>query len=307
MSGDGGDMVAGKRGRRPAAPTSARTYRFVGLAATLALILLGAGCTMSSCSQTVESGYVGLLTTQFGANPGVQTRPLPPGWHWEGLGEKITTFPVRQRTYSYTRETNSDGRENEEILFSDSNALPLAADVAITVQVQPRTAPTLFATWRLSFDELLDGPIRNDVRSAIAAESERVTAIDLYSGGRQAMLQRALGRVQRRWGPQGVTVSRMEWVGSIRFPNVILQAIQNRAQAEQETRAAQQRVVLREAEAQARIAEARGIAEATRISGEALRANPQVLQREAIQRWDGRLPMVTDGATPFINLPPPAQ
>lgn len=280
-------------------------YARLGLTAgALFLVLLGASCSLNACSETVESGYVGLLTTQFGPSPGVQREPLPPGWHWEGFGEKITTFPVRQRTYSYTQEANSDGRENEEIQFSDSNALPMTADVAITLQVQPRLAPTLFANWRLNFDQLLDGPIRNDVRSAISQETERVTAIELYSGGRQAVLQRALARVQQRWGPQGVNVSRMEWVGSIRFPPVVLQAIQNRAQAEQETRAAQQRVALAEANAQAQIAQARGVAEATRISGEALRANPEVLQREAIARWDGRLPTVTgSNATPFVPIP----
>ena len=34
----------------------------------------------------------------------------------------------------------------------------------------------------------------------------------------------------------------------------------------------------------------------------ALRADPEVLKLRAIEKWDGRLPQVTSGATPFVSL-----
>ena len=42
--------------------------------------------------------------------------------------------------------------------------------------------------------------------------------------------------------------------------------------------------------------------EAIRIKGEALRANPQVLQQLAIEKWNGELPKVTGGSTPFVKI-----
>ena len=138
------------------------------------LLLAGAGCTVTACSTTVESGEAGIKTTKFGANPGVQLTELRPGWHWKGIGEDIIVYPTRQRTYSYTREANSDGKENEEIAFADQTGLPMTADVNLTIRVRDDKAADLYARWRQPFDDLLDGQIRNDVRSAIAKETEQV-------------------------------------------------------------------------------------------------------------------------------------
>src|ERR1700750_541445 len=100
---------------------SARAWRVVATVA--GLVMAGGGCAVSSCSVTVESGEAGIKTTKFGPNPGVQPTELRPGWHWEGLGDRIIVSPTSQRTYSYTREANSDGKENEEICFADVNGL----------------------------------------------------------------------------------------------------------------------------------------------------------------------------------------
>ncbi|MDZ4318794.1 MAG: hypothetical protein U1A07_08125, partial [Phenylobacterium sp.] len=58
------------------------------ISAILGLIVV-ASISVSSCSVTVESGYMGIKTTKFGPNPGVQRDELGPGFHWEGIGEKI--------------------------------------------------------------------------------------------------------------------------------------------------------------------------------------------------------------------------
>ena len=59
-----------------------------------------------------------------------------------------------------------------------------------------------------------------------------------------------------------------------------------------------------QARAQQQVAQAKGDAEATNLQGAALRANPEVLKLRAIEKWDGHLPQVTSGATPFLNLTP---
>jgi len=43
-------------------------------------------------------------------------------------------------------------------------------------------------------------------------------------------------------------------------------------------------------------------ARAISLQGAALRANPEVLRLRAVERWDGKLPQVTSGATPFVEL-----
>lgn len=296
----------------------------VMIAAVLIVIVVGAG-TVSSCSVTVESGYMGIKTTKFGPNPGVQRGELGPGFHWEGIGEKIRTYQTLQRTYSYTREANSDGRENEEITFSDVLGLPMTADVALTFKVREDKAADLYATWRQEYEAFIDGPLRTSVRAAIARETEKLPVAcnaqqsaqtsaqpvvvpgepipvqnaddcpgQLIGPGRQIVLQRAMQALQREWAPQGLDIIRMEWVGSIRYPESVLVAIQSRTTAEQNTRAALERVNLERANAEARIAQARGQAEANRLLAESIRSNPEVVRLREIERTLGICPLSAD-------------
>lgn len=257
--------------------------------------------------RTVEPGNVGVKIRTLGAQAGVDPQPLQSGWHLLGIGERIVQFPVIQRTYTYTREPDERGPENEEVTFSDNTGLPMTADVQVVLQVGANCAPELYTRYRLTFDQLFEGPIRNDVRTAVAAESELVNVEQLYSGGRQGVIQRALARVQRKWNEQCVAVSQLDWIGNIRYPDVILEAIQAKTKADQETLAAQARVAMAKAEADARIERARGEAEANRLLAQSIAANPAVVQLRAIEKWDGHLPQVTGGATPYISLAPPAR
>lgn len=271
------------------------------VAGLIVLLLFG----VASCGKTVEPGNAGVRIRTLGAAAGVDPAPLSSGWHFKGVGERIVEFPIIQRTYSYTRESDERGPENEEIAFADNTGLPMTADVAITLQVNPASAPSLYKTYRLSFDQLLDGPIRNDVRSAIAAETERVNVDALYSGGRQQVIQRAMARVQAKWSRYGVQVSQLEWIGTIRYPEVILNAIQAKTRTEQETLTARAQVAKAQAQAEAQIAAARGQAESIRIINEALAANPRYVELKAVEKWDGKLPTVTGGSIPMVNVPTP--
>ena len=276
--------------------------RLIAGLAVLSLLLFG----VVSCGTTVEPGNVGVKIRTLGGSAGVDHQPLSSGWHFKGIGERIVEYPVIQRTYSYTREPDERGPENEEIAFADNTGLPMTADVAITLQVNPASAPKLYETYRLTFDQLLDGPIRNDVRSAVAAEAERVNVDALYSGGRQLVIQRALARVSTKWARHGVTVTQLDWIGTIRYPDVILQAIQAKTRTDQETLTARAQVAKAQAQAEAQIAAARGQAESIRIINEALAANPRYVELKAVEKWDGKLPQVTGaGGAPFINLREP--
>lgn len=279
-----------------------RIGRNVSIGAVAATLLLLGSCSVLSHSTTVEPGNVGVKIRTLGSSAGVAPEPLPARWYFRGIGERIIQYPVIQRTYSYTREKDERGNDNEEITFSDNTGLPMTADISVTLQVNPASAPNLYQTYRLSFDQLLDGPIRNDVRSAVAAEAEKVGVETLYSGGRQMVIQRAYARVSSKWAKHGVTVSQLDWIGSIRYPTAIIQQMQAKTQLEQEALAAKALEAKETALANAAIAKARGEAEAIRIKGEALRANPQVLQQLAIEKWNGEMPKVTGGSMPFVKI-----
>ncbi len=261
-----------------------------------------AATTLVSCGQTVQPGNVGVKIRTLGPNAGVDRSPLESGWHFNGFGERIVEFPIIQRTYAYTREANSDGAENEELSFSDNNALPMTADVQLVMRIDPAKAPELYTRYRLNFDQIFERPLRNDVRSAIAAETELVSVEFLYKGGRQQVIQKALDRVRRKWEAQGVDVSQLDWIGTIRYPQVILDSIQAKTKADADAAAAQAQVAVAKAQADAQIEQARGQAESNRLLAQSIAASPEVVRLRAIEKWDGHLPQVSGGATPLITI-----
>lgn len=246
------------------------------------LLLIGLGAiALAACGKTIEPGNGGVKINNFGG--GVQQQTLDSGWHGAFPGvTRIEQYPTIQRTYTYSGD--------RAINFTDRTALGMAADVQLVLSAQKAKLPHIYTKYRLNFDDLLAGPIYNDVRTAIAAETEKVSVDELLAGGRQAVIQRAFARVQKKWAADGITITQLDWIGAIHFPAVINEAIQARTQADQQVNAAQARVAVAEAQAREKVAIAEGDAKAYALRGEALRANPQVLEQQEISKWTGLCP-----------------
>lgn len=107
--------------------------------------------------------------------------------------------------------------------------------------------------------------------------------------------------------------------GQTRLPDTVIESINAKVTANQKTLQRQQEVEQRKAEANMLREQAEGEADgeadairkraqaeadAIKLRGEALRQNPNVMELEAINKWNGQLPQyMTEGAnTPFIAL-----
>ena len=110
-------------------------------------------------------------------------------------------------------------------------------------------------------------------------------------------------------------------IENIDFSDAYEQSVEQRMLAQVEIQKREQNLRTTEVEAQIAKTKAEGEAEAIRLRGEAeasairaradaLRANADLVQLQAVEKWDGKLPttMVPSSAMPFINLqPPPAR
>jgi regulator of protease activity HflC (stomatin/prohibitin superfamily) len=107
-------------------------------------------------------------------------------------------------------------------------------------------------------------------------------------------------------------------VENIDFSEAYEQSVEQRMLAQVEIQRREQNLRTTEVEAQIARTRAEGEANAIRLRGEAegaairaradaLRANADLVQLQAVEKWDGKLPttMVPSTALPFINLQPP--
>jgi regulator of protease activity HflC (stomatin/prohibitin superfamily) len=109
-------------------------------------------------------------------------------------------------------------------------------------------------------------------------------------------------------------------IENIDFSEAYEQSVEQRMLAQVEIQKREQNLRTTEVEAQIARTKAEGEAEAIRLRGEAeaaairaradaLRANADLVQLQAVEKWDGKLPttMVPSSALPFINVQPTAR
>lgn len=88
------------------------------------------------------------------------------------------------------------------------------------------------------------------------------------------------------------------------FADTYEKAIEEKQVAQQQALKAENDLRRIQVEAEQRVATAKAEAEAIRITADALKQNPDLIQLEAVKKWDGKMPQYSGGgAVPFINVP----
>lgn len=110
-------------------------------------------------------------------------------------------------------------------------------------------------------------------------------------------------QLQSRLAQYNIAVDDISLV-NIRFSQRFSEAVEAKQIAEQEAKRAEFLALKATQEAQAEVNRAQGQAEAQRLLRENLTA--QILQKQAIEKWDGHFPTVLggNGALPFLNIEP---
>jgi len=123
---------------------------------------------------------------------------------------------------------------------------------------------------------------------------------------RTELKQEIDNQIKERLAPYGLLVQDISLV-DVTFSPEFAKAIEAKQIAEQEAKRAEFIAQKATQEAQAEINRAKGQAEAQRLVRQTI--TPELLQKQAIEKWDGRFPtvMTGNGTLPFIHVTPPAR
>ena len=239
----------------------------------------------------VQSGTRGVITT-FGK---VDQEPLGEGIHF--------VVPVVNRVHMIdVRLQKSEGKG-----VAASRDLQ---QVSVSAALNWRLDPVLVAqTYQAIGNEhavavRVIEPAAQEATKAIAAQytaEELVTKRTEVSGKIRDALEQRLKR-------HGVIVDSLAAV-NYDFSAVFDKAIEAKVEAEQKKLTAERDLERIKVEAEQALAKARGEAESLKakrleITPDLLRLKQLENEAEAIRKWDGKLPQVTGGATPFVQLKP---
>ena len=279
-------------------------------------IMVLASFVIVACSR-VPQGQVGVKVYTLGNNKGPDEELLSMGRYWIPPTQELHLFPIYTQNYVWTRDPAEGSKNDESITFQDSQGLVINTDIGIEFDIDPDKVLLLFVKYRREIDEVIDGPLRNTVRDSFVNHGAEMSIESIYGGSKTKLLKLVERDVRERFAPFGINVQKVYWIGEMRIPDSVRDGItakvrstQLAIQRENELRQAEAEAAKKVAEAEglaaASIARAKGESEAIKLEGEALRQYPEVLEQQAIQKWDGTLPKVVmgeDGATPFISIP----
>ena len=256
--------------------------------------------SLAACSK-VPAGNVGIKVHLLGGDKGVDTEILSPGQYWIGYNEELFIFPTFTQNYVWTQSTHEGKPHDESISFQTMEGLTVNADIGISFAVDPKMASNVFQKYRKGVDEITDIYLRNAVRDALVSDTSTLPIDSVYGAGKADLMKRVEKTVRDEVGPIGIIVEKIYWVGELRLPANVVASLNSKIAATQMAQQRENEVAQATAEANKKIAEARGDAESIRlraiadaeainIKGKAIASNPSVVQLQAIERWDGKMP-----------------
>lgn len=272
-------------------------------------VLLGV-VTLTGCLEKVPAGNVGVMVNLYGTSKGVQVQELGVGRYWIGFNQELYLFPTFTQTYTWTQGSKHG---DESITFQSKEGLIINTDMGITYHVVPDKVSVLFQKYRRTLEEITDTYIHNMVRDAFVERSSRLPIETIYGEGKGPLIANVQESVQGQVVDIGIIIEKVYLVGALRLPAAVDNAINLKAQAVQIAEQKQNEIVGAQAEAQKEIAAAQGVgqsklivaeaeAKAIKLKADALRDSQSLVQWQAVDKWNGQLPQVSGGATPFINL-----
>jgi regulator of protease activity HflC (stomatin/prohibitin superfamily) len=289
------------------------------------LLLIGVIILSAYTLTRIDAGHVGIRVKLAGSARGVQDIPVVTGWvFYNPLIEQIEQFPISVQNVVWT-QAHSEGRGHDEsITFSSQEGVNINADIGLSFHIEPTLAPHLYLRFRQPNLLLLaDGYVRNAVREAFNDVASRMAVQEIYGPGKGKLVLEVTARINGVLGKDGFLIDQLTINGALRLPENVATAINRAMEATQNAIQAENRVRQVRAEADQAIAQAHGAAEASRqrAEGEAdavliraradARANEiirlstsgAVLQYRAIERWDGKLPVMQGGdKTPLLTF-----
>ena len=177
--------------------------------------------------------------------------------------------------------------------------------IAINYHLDPKQVVNVFRNIGPSADIAADRIIIPAAQEAVKAVTARFTAEELVS--RRTEVRDAIGALLReKMQRHGLILDEFAIV-NFAFSRSFAEAIENKVKAEQEKLKAERDLQRIEVEAKQKVASAKAEADALalqrqQITSDLLQLRKIENEREAIRKWDGKLPQVTGGNVPFIQL-----
>ena len=212
-----------------------------------------------------------------------------PGWHFK--------IPYLDSVAAvYDSAVQSISLDDVTAATKDQQSIKLKLNVQ--VKIDPSKAKEIF-------QQVKDQKYLNDtvllpiIQETIKSKTAKFSAFDLLDK-RDLLKSETEQGLAEKFKEFNTVVTAVNIV-NIDFSDQFDKAIEQKVIAEQLVLQKKQELEKEKLESEIAITKAKAEAESIRVRGEALKASPEALEKARIEKWDGKLPLVT-GGNPILNI-----
>ena len=243
----------------------------------------------------VPAGHVGV---KYDRGSGVLNNSLKEGLNLSiPYWQTVTLFDARIQEYTMSVVPDEGAiRRDDSLDAPTSDGQQVKIDATVLFKIDPLKAHEIFKTIGQDY---VDKIIRPTTRSQIRMVISRYSATAIYSEKRQEAEKIMTREISELLKPKNILIDKV-LLRAVYFSPEYSNSIEQKVIAEQRVKQAEFEVKEATQRAQAKIAEAEGLAKAQALQKANLTS--EFIQLEAIKKWNGVMPTVTSG-NPFINIP----
>lgn len=232
----------------------------------------------------VNAGERGILITLGNPSDAVIT---------EGIHLKI---PLIQQVVKMDIKTQKDEVDANS---ASKDLQTVNAKIAVNYHLESNSAPRIYKEVGIDYVSRILSPAIQESTKAATAQYTAEELITKREFVRETIKELLISKMSVR----GIVVEDV-LITNFDFSASFNSAIEAKVTAEQNALKELNQLKAVEYQAQQRITQAKGEAEAIKIQAEAItqQGGEQYVQLQAISKWNGEMPMVTGGALPFIYL-----
>ena len=195
----------------------------------------------------------------------------------------------------------------EPFSFNSQDGSVFTFDPTIMLAIKSGAAPEVFVKYRKELKEILTVTLVPIIQDAFKEEINARKDNDRIS--KQTEFQNAIeARLAEELGKENFVVSKV--TTGIQYPSALVESINAKNRAQQEELRIKNEVLVAEAEVAKKVAIAKGNADAKKIEADAeayynrtvsASLTPTLVNMKALEKWDGKTPVVAGGSGTFID------
>ena len=268
-----------------------------------------------SFTEKIDAGYTGIRVNLYGSERGVDDVAIVSGRVWYNpLTQEIYKFPIFMQNVVYN---------NENIIqFQTREGLTTSVPVGVNFTINSDKVPDLFKKFRKPLEDIQAGYLRTQILNILIENANKYSVEDLIERQTEFLMELNTA-AKAKLEPEGFMIDTITFVLPPKYDQKIVDRINEKVEKTQEAEKVKRELditlaenakkeAVAQNEANMRIIEAKGKAEALRIEAESQAQANELISKSLtknlvryyeIQKWNGVLPYVSSSnALPVLDL-----